>query len=124
MRIPGCAFKAVGLTALLWGILAFMIRAYGVEGLPRSVLVLFWLLTLIMVISSRFLARWFLLMQTGSPRPRRHIIIYGAGEAARQISASLRSDNPRLSVLLPCGRRPPTWQGSLMGGDAGFNLAD
>ncbi|MBU4531574.1 MAG: polysaccharide biosynthesis protein [Hoeflea sp.] len=115
------AFKAVGLTALLWGVLAFMIRAYGVEGLPRSVLVLFWLLTLIMVISSRFLARWFLLLQTDSPRPQRHIIIYGAGEAARQISASLKSDNPRLSVLHVV--EDPNLQGSLMGGDAVY-LAD
>ena len=115
------AFKAVGLTALLWGLLAFMIRAYGAEGLPRSVLVLFWLLTLITVISSRFLARWFLLLQTDFPRPQRHIIIYGAGEAARQISASLKSDNPRLSVLHVV--EDPNLQGSLMGGDAVY-LAD
>lgn len=115
------AFKAVGLTALLWGLLAFMIRAYGAQGLPRSVLVLFWLLTLIMVISSRFLARWFLLLQTGPVRPQRHIIIYGAGEAARQIAASLKSDNPRLSILHVVD--DPNLQGSLMGGDAVY-LAD
>lgn len=93
------ALKAVGLSALLWGTLAFMIRAYGVAGVPRSVLVLSWLLSLTMVIAVRFLARWFLLSVTIGPSPRRHVLIYGAGEAARQISASLRSDNPRLSIV-------------------------
>ena len=116
------AFKAVGLTALLWGLLAFMIRAYGAEGVPRSVLVMFWLLTLIMVISSRFVARWFLLRHTDSPRPQRHIIIYGAGEAARQIAASLKGDNPRLSILHVVD--DPNLHGSLMGGDAVYPAND
>jgi FlaA1/EpsC-like NDP-sugar epimerase len=93
------AFKAVGLTALLWGLLAFMTRAYGIEGVPRSVLVLTWLFMLLMVVSVRFLARWFLIMQSSGSVPRRHFLIYGAGEAARQIAATLQSQHPRLSVI-------------------------
>ena len=115
-------FKAVGLTALVWGLLAFMIGAYGVQGVPRSVPVLFWLLSLIMVVSVRFLARWFLLLQTSSQAPRRHILIYGAGEAARQISASLQSDNPRLSIIHVAD--DPNLHGHLMGGNAVFPTRD
>ncbi|MCY0149423.1 polysaccharide biosynthesis protein [Hoeflea sp. G2-23] len=116
------AFKAVGLTALLWGLLAFMIRAYGVEGVPRSVLVLFWLFTLIMVICSRFLARWFLLLESNKQAARRHILIVGVGEAARQISASLQSDNPWLSVIHVAD--DPNLRGRLMGGNAVYPSED
>lgn len=84
------AFKAVGLMALLWGLLAFMTRAYGIEGVPRSVLVLTWLFTLFMVISLRFVARWFLIILSSSSVPRRHFLIYGAAEAARQVSATCK----------------------------------
>lgn len=93
------AVKAVGLAGLVWSLLAFMTRAYGAEGVPRTVLVISWLLALTMLISLRFLARSVLLSLSSVPAPKRHILIYGAGEAARQIAASLQSDNSRLSIF-------------------------
>lgn len=109
------AFKAVGLMALLWGLLAFMTRAYGIEGVPRSVLVLTWLFTLFMVISLRFVARWFLIILSSSSVPRRHFLIYGAAEAARQVSATLQRHNPRLSILHVTD--DPSLYGRLIGGN-------
>lgn len=116
------AFKAVGLTALLWGLLAFMTRAYGIQGVPRSVLVLTWVFVLVMVISLRFWARWFLVMQTSGSVPRRHFLIYGAGEAARQIASTLQSQNPRLSVIHATD--DPSLYGRLIGGNAVFPSKD
>ncbi len=109
------AFKAVGLMALLWGLLAFMTRAYGIEGVPRSVLVLTWLFTLFMVVSLRFVARWFLIILSSSSVPRRHYLIYGAAEAARQVSATLQRHNPRLSILHVTD--DPSLYGRLIGGN-------
>lgn len=110
------AFKAVGLTALLWGLLAFMTRAYGIEGVPRSVLVLTWLFMLLMVVGVRLLARWFLIVQSSGSVARRHFLIYGAGEAARQIAATLQSQHPRLSVVHVTD--DTSLIGSLIGGNA------
>lgn len=116
------AFKAVGLMTLIWGLLAFMTRAYGIEGVPRSVIVLTWLFTLVMVIGLRLMTRWFLIMLSSNSVPRRHFLIYGAGEAARQVSATLQSHNPRLSVLHVS--EDPNLYGRLIGGNAVYPSKD
>jgi len=91
--------NAVGLSALLWATLAFMTSMTGVEGVPRTVPVLYGLLATMLVAGSRFLARWVLWL----PMKRRYsggqVLIYGAGAAGRQLAMALRN----CQQLFPAG---------------------
>ena len=80
--------QAVSLYTLVWGVLVLL---SGISGVPRSVVLINWLVTLLLIGGSRALARWWL---TGSFRikatnqPKR-VVIYGAGGAGMQIAKAL-----------------------------------
>lgn len=82
--------KGVSLAALLWAGLAFMTAMTGVEGAPRSVLVIYWLLGVLLVGGVRFAARWILWAPARERFQGRQVLIYGAGGAGRQVARSLR----------------------------------
>jgi hypothetical protein len=72
-------FKAVSLYALIWGLVGFMA---AIDGLPRSVILINWVLSLLFISGIRLLAYWYFSDQfrksnTGS----KNVIIYGAGSA-------------------------------------------
>ena len=76
--------QAVSLYAILWGLITFMV---SIEGIPRSVILLNWLLLIMIICGSRFFIRWLL-----SPNnTHNNVIIYGAGSAGRQLSRALTS---------------------------------
>ena len=79
--------KGMTLAAVLWAGLAFLTQMTGIQGLPRTVPVLYWLLGTGFVVASRFIARTLLWM----PLHRRF--------AGRQLAASLR----RGRDLFPAG---------------------
>src|SRR5690606_5357700 len=54
-------FKAVGLTAIFWAVVAYVARIEGPILVPRSVLVLFWLLSLMLISGFRYISRWLIL---------------------------------------------------------------
>jgi FlaA1/EpsC-like NDP-sugar epimerase len=81
--------KAVSLAALLWAGLAFMTQMTGAEGVPRSVPLLYWLLALVLIGGVRFAARWVLWLPVREQFHGRQVLIYGAGDAGRQLAASL-----------------------------------
>jgi FlaA1/EpsC-like NDP-sugar epimerase len=103
--------KGMSLAALLWAVLAFMTQMTGLEGVPRAVPFLYWLLGFALVAGSRFGARWLLWLPTRSRFSGKQVLIYGAGNAGRQLAESLR----RGRDLFPGGlsrRRPEfAWQG-------------
>lgn len=80
--------KAVSLFTLSWGVLVLL---SAIPGVPRSVLLINWLMTMLLIGGSRAIARWWL---TGSfnmearSRPKR-VVIYGAGSGGMQIAAAL-----------------------------------
>jgi len=80
--------QAASLYALLWGVIGFMA---GVDGIPRSVLLINWLLAILALGGSRMIARW-LLSGTGASHYNAgctDVVIYGAGAAGRQLSIAL-----------------------------------
>ena len=80
--------QAVTLYALIWGLASFM---FSVEGIPRSVILINWMLTLLVIGGSRILARWFLTKENFSNKSsKNNVIIYGAGSAGRQLSNALQ----------------------------------
>ncbi len=74
-------FKAMSLAALLWAVLAFMTRMTGLEGVPRSVPLLYGLIGLTLVGGARFTARGLRGLPLRERCSGRQVLIYGAGEA-------------------------------------------
>lgn len=82
--------RSMSIAALLWAALAFLAALTGREGMPRSVPLIYWMLGTIGVGGIRFVARRLLGGQAQGSHPGRPVLIYGAGEAGRQLAASLR----------------------------------
>jgi len=74
--------QAVSLYAILWGLISFMLP---IEGFPYSVILINWLIVIVVIIGSRLFFRWFLL----EVNVNNNVLIYGAGEAGRQLSSAL-----------------------------------
>ncbi|WP_066180026.1 polysaccharide biosynthesis protein [Hoeflea olei] len=107
-------FKAVGLTALLWTVVALSIRLEGSTTVPKSVMVMFWLFSLLLVAGFRFVSRWLILEFTRERSPQRNILVYGAGDAGRQIAATLEQSSYRVSIFQVDD--DPTLWGTTIGG--------
>ena len=77
--------KAVSLYALFWGLLAFMSQ---IDGIPRSVILINWLLSIALIFGTRILARRFL--TSNKFVDASNVAIYGAGSAGVQLSIALK----------------------------------
>ena len=75
--------QATALYAMLWGLFAFM---GAIEGIPRSVIIINWLLLTMIIAGSRLLIRW-LSLESNS---KNNVLIYGAGSAGRQLNTTLK----------------------------------
>jgi FlaA1/EpsC-like NDP-sugar epimerase len=81
--------KAVSLYTLVWGTVVLL---GAISGVPRSVLLINWFVTLLLVGGTRALARWWL---TGNLKlnqdnlEKKQVAIYGAGAAGIQIATGL-----------------------------------
>jgi len=82
--------QAVSFYSLVWGILGFMIIGTD-QGIPRSVILINWLLVLLLISGVRMLARW--LLVNNHEINTINVVIYGAGSAGRQLSIALRESN-------------------------------
>ena len=81
--------KSVSLYAALWAALIFV---SGAEGVPRSVTLINWLAAILIIGSSRMVVRWwFADVEIGKAEKKlkRHVVIYGAGTAGRQLASVL-----------------------------------
>ena len=74
--------QAVSLYAILWGLIGFMLP---IEGFPRSVVLINWLLVIIVIVGSRLFVRWL----SSEVNVNNNVLIYGAGAAGRQLSSAL-----------------------------------
>lgn len=84
--------KAVSLYSLSWGVLVLLT---AIPHVPRSVLLINWLVTILLIGGSRAIARWWLsgsFNSASNNEQRKKVAIYGAGDAGRQIAAAL-ADN-------------------------------
>ena len=85
--------KAVTFYAFSWGLMAYLISA---DGIPRSVIIINWLLALILLSGSRFIAMF--LLSNNTSKDKKRIMIFGAGDAGRQIFNAL-SQSDRYRVI-------------------------
>jgi len=80
--------QAATLYAVLWALFVFM---SVVDGIPRSVILINWILVVISVGGSRFFARWLLseVNSSSTSLQKRNALIYGAGSAGRDLCTAL-----------------------------------
>tara|TARA_B100000787_G_scaffold168051_1_gene156068 strand:+ start:4761 stop:6662 length:1902 start_codon:yes stop_codon:yes gene_type:complete len=80
--------QAVTLYAVIWGLFTYMA---SVEGIPRSVILINWMLTLIIIGSSRIFAQsLFTRNNLFKNYNKSNVIIYGSGASGRQLSHALQ----------------------------------
>jgi FlaA1/EpsC-like NDP-sugar epimerase len=80
--------QSVSLYAVVWGLLSYMV---SIEGIPRSVILINWMLCIIVIGGSRVFARWLFSDETkASKKGKINVIIYGAGSAGMELSQSLQ----------------------------------
>ena len=76
--------QAVSLYALIWGVVGFMM---AVEGIPRSVILINWALSLLTIGGLRIIARAVLSSRASGNTKR--VLVYGAGDAGVQLVSAL-----------------------------------
>ena len=106
--------KAVSLYTLIWGVVVLL---SGISGVPRSVLLINWLVAILLIGGSRALARWWLtgsfqLSDEGQKKTR--VAIYGAGGAGVQIATALSNSSNFKPVAYIDDNR--SLQGNFIGG--------
>ena len=84
LRTLWAVVQAVSLYGLIWGIIGFMT---AIDGIPRSVIMINWLLAIVGIGGARMLARW--LLSDDLIRGRKNVLIYGAGSSGRQLAEAL-----------------------------------
>ena len=81
--------QSVSLYAILWGVIGLLA---AIDGIPRSVIVINWLLAILVIGGMRMIARW-LLSEPKNIKNKKNVIIYGAGSAGRQLATALMQSN-------------------------------
>ena len=96
--------NAVTLYALIWGLFSFLSQAdfakakgFDVGIIPRSVIIINWLLAIIVICGSRVVAKFFLnyefISKSGNFNGKNRVLIYGAGSAGVQLSSALNNSS-------------------------------
>lgn len=99
-------FQATAIAALFWVALVFLMESYGGSGLPRSVPLLYWLLSTVLISASRFGAKWLLRSAESNRNYSSTALIIGVGEPGRQLATALRShsDTHVIGFVDPAGK--------------------
>jgi FlaA1/EpsC-like NDP-sugar epimerase len=86
------AVQATTLYAIIWGLLILM---FSISGVPRSVILLNWSLSIISIVGIRMFGRWILAVVNNFDNilGSKNVLVYGAGAAGRQLSVGLSQSN-------------------------------
>lgn len=88
--------QAVSLAALGWVGIIFLMEMAGNGIVPRSVPIFYWLLSGLLIVGSRFAAKFLIWAPNQQQLVGGQLLIYGAGEAGAQLAVALRSQGRRL----------------------------
>jgi len=89
------SMRIISIYSILWSLLAFSIVD---SGIPRSVYLIHWLVSLIFLNSYRVIGRWILLEKNVSDKIYKRILIYGADFSGRNL-LNMLSENKDYDVL-------------------------
>ena len=96
--------QAITLYAVIWGLVGYEFSRWNylpmtAEGIPRSVILINWMLVLIAIGSSRLLARRIFadeqVLQVGE---KNNVVIYGAGSSGRELSHALQLSSEYMHI--------------------------
>jgi len=87
--------KAVTVAALAWVSLAFLTQMTGLAGVPRSVAVVYWSLSVLVIAGSRFGSKWLFWADPVASANVQRTLIYGTGNPAMQLVNALASSRKR-----------------------------
>lgn len=90
--------QATTLAAIGWIVLVFLSEMSGRVTIPRSVPIIYWVMSTIFIGGSRFLAKRVLWANGRTGNRGRPIAIYGAGDSGAQLVNALRRQRERLIV--------------------------
>jgi FlaA1/EpsC-like NDP-sugar epimerase len=86
--------QAVSLFALIWGV---MVLLSGIQGVPRSVIIINWIIGSMLVGGSRIIGRWWFSDNYNSNSKKskdyKNVLVYGAGSAGVQLATALSFSN-------------------------------
>jgi FlaA1/EpsC-like NDP-sugar epimerase len=85
--------QAVTLYAVIWGLMTYMLE---LPGIPRSAIIINWMLTILFIGGSRVFARWYLvsnIQKKEKSQKKKKVIIYGAGSVGMQLSETINSSD-------------------------------
>ena len=84
------AFQAITITSLILG---FVMMIFREADMPRTVILIFWCVSIILIVVSRFMFKGLLYSWDNYVNNRKPTIIYGAGSAGAQLVESLRKNH-------------------------------
>ena len=92
--------QAVSLYTLVWGILSFML---AVDGIPRSIIVINWVISILIIGGLRMVARWMLtsgknIDNNKASGEKKRVLFYGAGDAGIQLVGALSHSSEYICV--------------------------
>lgn len=87
IKVITTTFQATTISCLIIG---FFMMFFREDDLPRSVLPIFWFITNVFIITSRFLLKGYLYSWDSFVNARKQTVIYGAGNAGIQLVESLK----------------------------------
>ena len=96
IKVITTTFQATTISCIIIG---FFMMFFRESNLPRSVLPIFWFITNVLIITSRFLFKGMLYSWDSFVNERKQSIIYGAGNAGMQLVESLKKS----AVYAPIG---------------------
>ena len=86
-------FKATIISSILWAWTAFMLQITGIDGVPRTIPIIYASICTFFLIGSRLYAKWLLNSAYQASYMGRKTLIFNAGSAGRQLAASLNHSN-------------------------------
>ncbi len=90
LRALWAVVQAVSLYSILMGLMITLVR---IEGVPRSVILINWIVAMMLIGGTRMIARWWFSGALGNihsaSKKRKKVVIYGAGSAGIQLATAL-----------------------------------
>ncbi len=81
--------KAVAVATLSWGVIVHFSGYADYDGVPHSVMVIYWILATVLTLASRLAMREFIWRPVRSNFSGENVLIYGAGDAGAQLVQAL-----------------------------------